>query len=148
MDIPAATRSDWQIEAFQGEEPVPYQAAFSREEFDRIAIGLIPEVMEDKWFIFLEGNSLYLHRSWTGQGVFKVDFVVEPDSARVDTAVMSPGGYLGTPDYNARMLAFLIDNLLLGRNTEFPRPKGVGEPAPGVFQHIVSGTGYPESDAE
>jgi len=28
--------------------------------------------MEDKWFIFLEDDWLYLHRSWTGTCVYKV----------------------------------------------------------------------------
>lgn len=148
MEIPIATRADWKIEPFQGSETVPYAARFSYEEYDRIARGLVPEVMEDKWFIFLEDDMLYLHRSWTGQGVFKVDFKVEEAGVSVAAAVMTPGGYLGTPGYNARILGFLIDNLLLDRNTEFPRPASMDEPAPGVFQHMVSGTGYKETDVD
>lgn len=54
-----------------------YNAEFTSEEFKKIAYGLIPQAMEDKWFIYMgeNKNTLYLHRSWTGICIFEVDFV-------------------------------------------------------------------------
>jgi hypothetical protein len=40
-----------------------YSAEFTPEEFAKIAEGLIPEEMEDKWYIHLEDNALYFNRS-------------------------------------------------------------------------------------
>jgi len=52
----------------------------------------------------------------------------------------------GTPDsnYQIRLLDFLVSNLLLGQSEPFPVPPDVTEPMPGVFQHHVSGTAYPQ----
>lgn len=44
------------------------------KEYARLSLGLIPEEMEDKWFIYLEDNKLYCHRSWTGLCAYIVEF--------------------------------------------------------------------------
>ncbi|MGH3382548.1 MAG: hypothetical protein ACRDP6_48255 [Actinoallomurus sp.] len=31
--------------------------------------------MDEKWEIFAEGNTLFMHRSWTGYGIYEVSFV-------------------------------------------------------------------------
>jgi len=48
---------------------------------ERIRRGYIPSIMEEKWFIFMEEDRLFAHRSWTGLGVYEAIF------ARID------GGY-------------------------------------------------------
>lgn len=50
-----------------------YSKAITAEEFKNISRGLIPEQMEDKWFAYLEGRTLFLHRSWTGVCIFQVE---------------------------------------------------------------------------
>jgi len=47
---------------------------YSAEEFDRIREGVIPEMMEDKWFVFFESPWLYVHRSWTGICIAQICF--------------------------------------------------------------------------
>src|SRR6059036_193907 len=70
-----AHKDSWKIEPIPQETNVlAYSAEFSAEEFERISLGLVPQEMEDKWFIYLEGNTLYLHRSWTGICVYEVEF--------------------------------------------------------------------------
>jgi O-acetyl-ADP-ribose deacetylase (regulator of RNase III) len=66
-----ATQKDWKT------LPVPEQRARLDLEFtltpawhERLRLGLIPEQMEDKWFIYMEGDWVYFHRSWTGICVF------------------------------------------------------------------------------
>ena len=39
---------------------------FSQEDMDRIRRGVVPETMDDKWFIYWTEDALYFHRSWTG----------------------------------------------------------------------------------
>lgn len=41
--------------------------------------GNIPQGMEDKWFWYMEGNTLFAHRSWTGHCIFVIDFKEDND---------------------------------------------------------------------
>ena len=49
---------------------------YTEPEMEQIKFGIIPEEMEDKWFIYYneEEETLYLHRSWTGFCVYMVKF--------------------------------------------------------------------------
>ena len=143
----AHARSDsWKREPFAKTELIPYAARFTMEEFERIKAGLVPAAMEDKWFIYFDEPWLFLHRSWTGKGVYRVNFDMDADGARVRKAHCATDFWAESdPDYEARLLAFLIGNLLLGRHEPFPVPAGLKEPAPGVFQHVIAGTGYQEA---
>ena len=80
-------------------EPVeipPPEMILSREEMQELATGYRPIDMNDKWLAFMEGNRLFLHRSWTGHGIYEVTFAAKgfswtdevgfmPTSARVET---------------------------------------------------------------
>ena len=48
--------------------------SFSEDQMAALRHGNIPQEMEDKWFWYMEGNTLYAHRSWTGFCVFIVEF--------------------------------------------------------------------------
>jgi len=67
-----ASSSSWKRKPFEVGVPIRYRAVFSVEQFARLKIGLIPQVMEDKWFIYYEPPHLFLHRSWTGQPVYRL----------------------------------------------------------------------------
>ncbi|MBI2840759.1 MAG: hypothetical protein HYX75_20775 [Acidobacteria bacterium] len=129
-----------------------YRGELSSEEFERISCGLIPQEMEDKWFIYLDGTTLYLHRSWTGVCVYQVEFEEEAGRYSVRRALVNRDQtqYQGTDDaYDSALLHFLISNLLLGKQVEFPVPSTLSEEAPkGMFQHHISGTAYPEKSVE
>lgn len=141
-----AQADSWRREPFGAVEAIPYAAAFTPAEFARVERGLVPGEMEDKWFIYVEEPSLFLHRSWTGQAVFRVDFKRVGNEVRTSHALCSANLVAnGSHAEQARLLSFLISNLLLGRAEPFPMPAGVTEPAPGIYQHMVAGTGYPES---
>lgn len=141
-----ALPDSWKREPLGKMEPIPYHAAFSNEDSRRLKAGFVPSQMEDKWFIYYADSSLFLHRSWTGQGVYRVDFEVCADGMRVRQASCA-AHVLAASDagYQAALLAFLLSNLLLGRDEPFPAPAGLNETIPGVYQHVISGTGYPEA---
>jgi hypothetical protein len=121
---------------------------FTKQEYEQISFGLIPLAMEDKWFIFLESGSLYFHRSWTGSCIYELRLVASGEGYVVAEAWVNrdPSQYKGTDDrYDERLLSWLINNLLLGRNQPFPVPSSLPKDiAKGAYQHNVSGTGYPE----
>lgn len=115
-----AQRHDWEI------QPIPSKLAsiavekfYSQHEFDQLIAGVIPEVMEDKWFVFYESPCLYLHRSWTGLFVFRVRF--EPVTGGVAIAEVlvnrDPHQYTETErGHDITMLETLLDSCI-SRNT-------------------------------
>ena len=109
--------------------------------------GIVPEQMEDKWFVYYDAPYLFLHRSWTGKPIYRVALKTTLNGAVVSEALWATE--LATADnadqnYQAKLIDFLISNLLLKKSKPFPHPTGIKEPTHGVFQHHVSGTGYRE----
>ena len=142
-----ATKDSWKRAPFTSGEVIPFEANFSREEFARIREGLIPADMEDKWFIYFD-EDLFLHRSWTGAPVFRVSIAERGDSFSVTKALcaVEERDQYG-PEYATSLLNFLIRNLLLGENNEFPMPPGSGRTLKGMLQHAMSGTAFPEMNS-
>jgi hypothetical protein len=124
-----ATRQSW------ANAPMPEKRSrlvlrreFTGGEYGAIRHGLIPEQMEDKWFIFLEGDTLYFHRSWTGHCIYQLTLTREGAKYAVSDALVNRDAaqYAGADDaYDERLLTYLIDNLLLGGRAVLPTPKGI-----------------------
>lgn len=73
--------------------------------------------MDDKWNAFVEGHKLYLHRSWTGRGIYEASFAREPGGWRIVAAVVEGDrtSYRRHNDaYESALLEVLIDGTLLG----------------------------------
>ncbi|WP_203294398.1 hypothetical protein [Maricaulis parjimensis] len=120
MTRTTANRSSWEVKPFEADVDIPYSKSFSAEDFDSIRQGFLPGQMEDKWFIFFENNVLHFYRSWTGVGVFKVEFQSDADGAHVVSAKAVGESIPSGPVYAAELLGFLIDRKLLGREVPFP----------------------------
>jgi hypothetical protein len=102
----------------------PTDRVFTEEEYQRMSRGLVPQVMEDRWFIFLEGDWLYFHRSWTCLCVYQARLERAGDSYRIAEASANPEAlpYYSTDEgYHRESLVFLIDALLLGKPVPSPR---------------------------
>ncbi len=56
---------------------------------DHVREGYIPSIMEEKWFIFMEGDRLFLHRSWTGLGVYEATFAPVDGGYVIESAVVT-----------------------------------------------------------
>jgi hypothetical protein len=79
-----ATRSTWWlVEPLRPLTPIPYSDEFSAQELQTISRGFVPRDMDDRWFIFREGDSVFLHRSWTGHLMYRVDLEITENRARV-----------------------------------------------------------------
>ena len=140
-----ATAESWEHEPFGEAMPIPYGRCLSDSEYRQIQLGLVPEVMEDKWFIYFDEPCLFLHRSWTGEGIYRVDFAPIENGFKVVGAYRAIGEEREwAVEYEAALLDFLIANLLLGEDKPFPMLPDLEEPDQGVFQHVVSGTAFPE----
>ena len=101
---------------------------FSLKEMERIGRGLIPEQMEDKWFIYWQDDTLFFHRSWTGFCIYAVRLASEGDDYKIVEANVNrdPEQYQETSDdRDADMISYLVDVLLLHQDAVFP----VNEPS-------------------
>ncbi|MEH2077262.1 MAG: hypothetical protein V7K57_23160 [Nostoc sp.] len=109
-----AKRDDWKTESMPSASTnITVEKLYSQEEFDRITAGVIPEQMEDKWFIFYEAPWVYLHRNWTGFCIFKVRFEVVGDSVKIAKVYVNrdPEQYSNTDhERDASMLSILLDS--------------------------------------
>jgi hypothetical protein len=120
-----ATRKDWNVKRMPKlRAQFLLDRTFATEEMDRIKRGFIPEVMEQKWFIFFERHRLYVHRSWTGFCIYIAHFKENPSGYTILRVEVNrdPKQYNETDDaYDARLLSWLIDGALLGRTRPFPQ---------------------------
>jgi hypothetical protein len=127
---------------------LPFKKTYTSDEFTLISHGLIPEEMEDKWFIFMQDNTLSLHRSWEGECIYNVIFEQSSNEYMVKEALVN----IDLEQYNRgsdsdeiALLSWLIDVFLLHKRVPFPMPSDVPKDLPpGLYQYHVSGTGFPE----
>jgi hypothetical protein len=121
---------------------------FAQQEYARSACGVVPEQMEDKWFIFLEDTTLFFHRSWTGFCIFQVTLVQQSTTCAIADVLVNrdTAQYSGSTDgYDKQLLLFLINNLLLGERSALPLPSGVPAGiATDLYHHHVAGAGRKE----
>jgi hypothetical protein len=52
----------------------PPRRVWKTADWSRIRSGHRALDMDDKWHAFVEGDRLYLHRSWTGRGAYQAEF--------------------------------------------------------------------------
>ena len=123
-EMKIAEPSDWQTTPLPDKRiKIVLDRQFSTEEIQRMLAGLIPEAMEDKWFIYWHDDMLFFHRSWTGFCIYVVRFAADGDGYRMIEADVNrdPEQYpeVGV-ERDAKIISFLIDVVLLRRPGEFP----------------------------
>lgn len=68
-----AVRGDWKTNEMPKRHiEVPFHMELTPEQFDALSRGHVPTEMEDRWFSYMEDDVLYIHRSWSGNCIFKV----------------------------------------------------------------------------
>lgn len=51
-----------------------FECQLDQVQYESLSFGLVPTDMDDKWFIFMEDNQVFFHRSWTGHCIFSIKF--------------------------------------------------------------------------
>ena len=92
---------------------------WSDEDWERIQRGYASRDMDEKWDVFAEGEVVFLHRSWTGNGVFAATFTpVDGGGWRIASAVVERDAerYGNTDDvYDCVTLELVITAIVLGQ---------------------------------
>lgn len=84
-----AERGDWNTNPMpEAHTTIILQRPFSDQQMAALRKGNIPQEMEDKWFWFMEGDTLFAYRSWTGFCIFIIDF--KTDNKHVVTVNQDP----------------------------------------------------------
>ena len=92
---------------------LPAARSFSVDEMQRLRGGLVPERMEERWFVVWDDDALWMHRSWTGMCVFRVRFAAVGDRFEVAEVVMNRDPqHRGDDDQDRWMLGAVFDELL------------------------------------
>ena len=90
-----ACRDDWKtVPMPEQHETFVLKRSFSDDEMNALRRGNIPQEMEDKWFWYVEGTTLWAHRSWTGNCIYKIDF--KEDNNHIVTVNRDPEQYSRT----------------------------------------------------
>jgi hypothetical protein len=143
-----ATQDSWKTLPLPAKkEALGFDAVYTDLDAEMIMGGLIPQEMEDKWFIYFREGWLYFHRSWTGACVYGVRLDGSPAGVRVVESWVNrdPQQYESDDvEYDRKMVGFLVDAFLLRKPAQFPRPHDQSQSVAGVFQHHLVGRAYPE----
>ena len=101
-----------------------YRDRFTEAEMARLAKGLVPRTMDEKWSVELVDNTIHCRRSWTGRIGFVVRLVPDGDAwmvawATVDDLVAASG-------YGPEFLRWLLRQQVLGQDVPFPALEAPG----------------------
>lgn len=96
--------------------------------------------MDEKWNVFVEGDVLFMHRSWTGHGVYEVSFPSAAGSGRrIASAVVEADGerYRSMSDeYDRLMMELIISAIVLGEPAAELRA-GLVELTAGLRERVI-----------
>ncbi len=75
-----AEKGDWKtVDMPEKNSLFTLHRSFTDEQMKVLRKGNIPQAMEDKWFLYMEGNTLYAHRSWSGFCIYRITFAQTGD---------------------------------------------------------------------
>jgi hypothetical protein len=96
-----ATQDSWKRLPFpEKKQPLGFTAHYTDAEAELLMQGLIPEEMEDKWFIYFNEGWLYFLRSWTGACIYALRLDGSPAGVQVTDSWVNrdPAQYKGNDD--------------------------------------------------
>ena len=107
------SRSDWmRFDMPDKRDHFILNRPFTKEQIDVLRMGHIPQEMEDKWFWYMEGKKLYLHRSWTGFCIYIIE--LKDDGNHSVTVSRDPEQFSSTDiDNDRENLNTLLDFMVL-----------------------------------
>ena len=119
-DEPVVRRGDFaRLVPVAAPEAVPSpQRRWSDADWAAICRGHRSRDMDDKWFAFVEDGRLFLHRSWTGRGIYEAQFAHDEDGWFIAELLVSGdrGHYRRASDtYETLFVEAIVDGVLLER---------------------------------
>jgi len=70
-----AVKSDWKTLNMPAQhDTFILDRVFTSEQMDILRKGFVPKSMDDHWFWYMENNTLFAHRGWTGYCIYIIEF--------------------------------------------------------------------------
>lgn len=136
----AATAQAWRTTPIRA--PVrlpPPPMMLSQADMQAVARGYVPMDMNDKWLAYMEDDRLYLHRSWTGNGIYEVVFAAK--ETNIGTSAFVPTSAVIESDPEHGRGDFDPDNINYQQEMDGLRDLILhvsGEPTPPLLPTITS----------
>ncbi|ACU71725.1 hypothetical protein Caci_2815 [Catenulispora acidiphila DSM 44928] len=103
------------------------QRIWSADNWDRLQAGYRAGDMEEKWNVFAEDNVVFMHRSWTGLGMYEVTFnPADGDGCRITQAVVEGDAERNRPEddeFDCVMLELVLSAIVLGEPAQQARER-------------------------
>jgi hypothetical protein len=123
---------------------------WSQGQWERIERGYRARDMDEKWDVFVEGRVAFLHRSWTGNGVFEAPFSPVVAGWHISAAVVESSperAREASAEFNRILLELVLTAIVLGEpatslRAELVRlssPRGRLPPPRGAIEHSILG---------
>jgi hypothetical protein len=125
---------------------------WSEDDWNRLQAGYRARDMDEKWNVFAEDDVVFLHRSWTGHGIYEATFSPVPQGGRrIERAVVEGDRerYRSADDeYDCVMLELVLSAIVLGEPAQQARERlvaltrraaGRTDIPAGVIQHSAVG---------
>lgn len=91
---------------------------WSDDQWEQVKLGYEARGMDEKWDVFVEDQIVFLHRSWTGNGIFEASFSpVVGGGWHISAATVEsdPSRYRRSSDqYDRVMLELVLSAIVLG----------------------------------
>jgi hypothetical protein len=116
-----ATSASWDHDEFDEGTALACSGTFTKTELETVAMALVPDEMEDRWFIYMEDLTLFIVSSSNGFSLYRVRFAQSDHDFVISSAEVrrSAGGDLA---WHAQFLEYLIRRALLG-DESVPLPR-------------------------
>ena len=119
-DAPLTRESFRRLQPISAPKPMPQvpDRVWTDQDWDRIRHGYRARDMDEKWNVFTEGDVLFVHRSWTGYGIYQASFAPVPGGGiHMVSAVVESDAQLYRSrgdEYDRLMLELVISAIVLG----------------------------------
>src|SRR5690348_52072 len=124
------------------------QRVWSQWQWDLIRRCYLAQDMDEKWDVFVEDHVAFLHRSWTGNGIFEATFSPADGGWRISGAAVGLSrARTVSAELNRVLLELVLCAIVLGEpaaglRAELVRlsvPPDCPAPPAGVIEHSVLG---------
>jgi hypothetical protein len=121
---------------------------WAQEQWERIKLGYRARSMDEKWNVFVEDHVAFLHRNWTGRGMFEASFSPIDGGWHVSAAVAESERVRNvSAQLNRVLLELVLSAIVLGEPAADLRAELVklflphDRPAPpeGAIEHSILG---------
>lgn len=100
---------------------INFEKSYSNSDAKILKKGIRAISMDEKWDIIFDRNTLSFYRSWTGRGIFKIEFIEKENALIVKEVFVEEGFYNQQGiDYCSSLLNWIIEVIILGRDIKFP----------------------------